>query len=312
MNLKRIVQFSRLLQQKAERGAYMNMWRKTAGSAALLLLVTAAPAMAVEPEASLIMAPAPSPIKFVEIAAKHTLPAAIRVNGQVLTADRQPLIKEETLMVPLRAIAEAVGGKVEWDGATRSITVTMADRTATFGVGQAEAELNQRGVFYITRNMIRMAMPVQVIEGRTLISADALTRILGLVEREDADLNMDLLVHPAAVDDSTHITIIPSAVAEADAPGELRTWASARKAEGGVPGYKVVTTASVNYLAIVGGQQPTGGYSIEIVSANLVAGTWVIEAKVVAPTGPAITVITNPVAYFSLNGMKGNVEVKML
>lgn len=290
----------------------MNMWRKTAGSAALLLLVTAAPAIAAEPEPTLIVDPAPIAVKFVEITAKHTLPAAILMNGQLLKLDRQPLIKEERLMVPLRFIAEAAGGKVEWDGATQSATVTMADRTATFGVGQAEGELNQRGVVYIKRNMIQMAMPVQLIEGRTLISADALTQILGLVEREDSDLNMDLLVRPAASDDSSHIEITPTAVAAAVAPEELRTWASALKTEGGVPGYKVVTTASGRYLAIAGGQQPTGGYAIEIVKANLVDGTWVIEAKVVAPTGPAITMITNPVGYFSLNGMNGNVEVKMV
>ncbi|MDB4895286.1 MAG: copper amine oxidase-like protein, partial [Firmicutes bacterium] len=96
------------------------------------------------------------------------------------------------------------------------------------------------------------------------------------------------------------------------APEELRAWASAQKIEGGLPGYKVVTTANGSYLAIAGGQQPSGGYSIEIVSAKLVDGTWMIEAKVVAPTGPAVTMITNPVGYFSLNGMKGNVEVKML
>jgi hypothetical protein len=291
----------------------MNMWKRTASSAALLLLVTsvtAVPAMADEPV--LIVDPPPTPVKFVEIAAKHTLPAAILVNGQALALDRQPLIKDQTLMVPLRFIAEAAGGKVEWDGATQSITVTMADRTATFRVGQSEAELNQRGVFYIKRNMIKMAMPVQEIAGRTLISADALTQILGLTEREDADLNMDLMVHPAAGDDSAHIEITPTAVAEAAAPEELRTWASALKTEGGVAGYKVVTTASGSYLAIAGGQQPSSGYSIAIVSAKLVDGTWVVEAKVVAPTGPANTIITNPVGYFSLKGMNGNVAVKMV
>jgi hypothetical protein len=188
----------------------------------------------------------------------------------------------------------------------------LADRTAIFGGGQPKAEMNQRGVFYFTRNMIQMAMPVQVIEGRTLISADALTQILGLVEREDADLNMDLLVRPAAGDGSAHIEIVPTAIAQAAAPEELRTWASAQKIEGGLPGYKVVTTASGSYLAIAGGQQPSGGHSIEIIGANLVNDTWMIEAKVVAPTGPAITMITNPVGYFSLSGMNGNVDVKVV
>jgi hypothetical protein len=295
----------------------MNMWKRTASSAALLLLataVTAATAMADEPV--LIVDPPPSSLKFVEIAAKHTLPAAILMNGQLLTLDRQPLIKEESLMVPLRFIAEAAGAKVEWNGATQSITVTMADRTATFGVGQAEAELNQRGVFYIKRNMIKMAMPVQVIEGRTLISADALTQILGLLEREDADLNMDLLVHPAAAElpnakvKAGDAQVTPTVVAESALPEELRAWSGALTVEQAAS-YKVVTTDDGVLVGIAGGMQTTGGYRIELIGdARLVDGIWQIDAKVLAPEGMATQVLTNPVAFFKLPGVKGNVHVR--
>lgn len=292
----------------------MNMLRKTAGSIALLLLANAAPALADE-QPHLIYAPISAPIKadaqFQEVTAKHALPTQITVFGQTLKLDQQPVLQGESLLVPLRFIAEAAEGKVAWDGATQTITVTMPDRTATFVVGQDKAELNERGVYYFQRNMIQLAQPVTVIEGRTMISADALTKIFGLVERIDQDANLDLLKAPALENDgSVSIQITPNAIEAADAPAELQSWAAAQR-DKEAASFTVVEGAEGRYLVISGGLQPTGGYSIEIVSTKLVDGVWMIEAQVVPPTGPATQAFSNPVAYFQLSGMEGQIQVEI-
>lgn len=299
----------------------MNMWRKTAGSVALFLLLNAAPALA-EEQPRLIMAPLTAeeqvqlisaPAAVQDLTAKHALPKLITVFGKSLSFDQQPLLQGEDLLVPLRFVVEAADGKVAWDGETQTITVTMPDRTATFVVGQDQAEMNEKGVFYIQRNLIKLTQPVSIVEGRTMISADALSSVLGLVERVDADANLDLVKAELTIGDEAPISIqiVPNVIGQAEAPAELQTWAVSQRSEEAAS-YAVIPGAEGRYLAISGGLQPTGGYSIEIVSTKLVDGTWVIEAQVVPPSGPATQAFTNPVSYFQLSGMEGEIEVHVL
>lgn len=46
------------------------------------------------------------------------------VNGKTVKLDAAPEIKGSRTFLPLRSIAEAVGVKVDWDGATRTVTLT--------------------------------------------------------------------------------------------------------------------------------------------------------------------------------------------
>ncbi len=101
-------------------------------------------------------------------------------DGKFAKLDQGAEIIDGVLMVPLRAVVEGLGGKVQWDDATRSVTVEMSDRMAYFCVGQEQAEMNQNNVRYIARNMIAMDKAPIIINGRTMISADAITQILGL------------------------------------------------------------------------------------------------------------------------------------
>ncbi len=49
------------------------------------------------------------------------------VNGEPLELDVPPTIVEGRTLVPLRFISETFGAEVEWDGATRTITLTAPD-----------------------------------------------------------------------------------------------------------------------------------------------------------------------------------------
>lgn len=284
--------------------------KKSAALLALLLTtVAAAPAFADEP---IIAIPIKAELPFKELSATRDLPGAITVNGQSPNFDQAALLQGESLLVPLRFIVEAADGQVEWDPATQSVTVTLPDRTATFVIGQSEAELNEKGVYYFQRNMIQLAQPVSIQNGRTMISADALTTVLGLVERVDQDENLDLITLPKLVEEGeASIQIVPNAIEKGEAPAALQEWAVAqRNAE--AASYSVAQGANGRYLAISGGLQPTGGYTIEIVSTKLVDGLWQIQAQVLPPDGPATQALTNPVAYFELSGMDGEIDVQVL
>lgn len=125
--------------------------------------------------------------------ATMALPAAIQVDGKEVRFDQGPVSRNGKTLIPLRFVAEAAGAKVTWDGETRTATVEMADRTALFSVGQAEAEMNKRGVFYIRRNLLPLSQAPVIIKGRMLVPADALTQILGLyqvVEKDSSALKL--------------------------------------------------------------------------------------------------------------------------
>lgn len=128
------------------------------------------------------------------LTANHAaLPSAISVNGKALAMDQGPVVVDGTLMVPLRAVAEAAGGKVTWNAADQSIHISLTDRETHFYVGQTEAEMSKRGVMYVRRNMLPIAKAPVVQNGRTLIPADAVTTILGLYENVDTNATLDLV-----------------------------------------------------------------------------------------------------------------------
>lgn len=107
------------------------------------------------------------------------LPSGVTVNGKLLTFDQAPVMIDGMLFLPLRAIAEAAAGTVTWDDGLKLIHVRMPDRTIMLRLGQQAAEMNQDGVYYLTRNMIQMPKAPTVVGGRTMLSADVLATIFG-------------------------------------------------------------------------------------------------------------------------------------
>lgn len=130
---------------------------------------------------------------FLSITANRSLPQVVTVNKHPLAEGQGAKVIDGVLMLPLRAVVEAAGGSVTWDAEAQAVAVQMADRTAHFAIGQEKAEMNQHNVRYIQRNMIAMSKAPMLVDGRTMISADALTQILGLYEVADLDANLDLV-----------------------------------------------------------------------------------------------------------------------
>jgi len=53
------------------------------------------------------------------------------INGLVVPIDQPAVIKENRTLAPLRFVAEAFGGTVDWEGSTQTATITMGDAEAT-------------------------------------------------------------------------------------------------------------------------------------------------------------------------------------
>ena len=117
----------------------------------------------------------------------------LTLNGKFVKLDQGAEIIDGVLMLPLRAVVEGLGGKVQWDDAARAVTVEMPDRMAYFWIGQEKAEMNQNNVRYIARNLIAMAKAPVLINSRTMISADAVTQILGLYASPSVDGTLNIV-----------------------------------------------------------------------------------------------------------------------
>lgn len=132
------------------------------------------------PDAKSALLPVLDARDLVPVEPSRPSPAAIAVEGKELAFDQGPLVSEGTLMVPLRMVVESAGGTVEWDEGPRRVSVRMPNRVALIEIGNDSAEVLVEG--YAAK--VRMARAPILAGGRTLVSADAVSYVLGLVERE--------------------------------------------------------------------------------------------------------------------------------
>ncbi len=92
--------------------------------------------------------------------------AVMNVGGTDTTLDVPPQIINDRTMVPLRAIFEALGAQVDWNGDTRTITGTKGDTTITMQIDNLT----------MTKNGAESALdtPPQIVNDRTLVPVRAI------------------------------------------------------------------------------------------------------------------------------------------
>ncbi len=99
----------------------------------------------------------------IEFLVKLKKPAIITVylDGKKLKFDQLPVIQNSRTLVPLRTIFEAIGAKVEWDGATRTVTAVKDNTTVKLTVDSTVA--------YKNGEQITLDAPARILGGRTLV-----------------------------------------------------------------------------------------------------------------------------------------------
>lgn len=89
----------------------------------------------------------------------------VHVSGKMVKFDSQPVSKDGRILVPLRAIFEALDAEVKWDGATQTITAVKDGKTLTLVMNKAEAKVNDG----TATNMIKLDVPASMQNGRTYV-----------------------------------------------------------------------------------------------------------------------------------------------
>lgn len=104
----------------------------------------------------------------------------VAVNNVVLHFDSPPYIDANNrTMVPVRAIAEALGASVAWDETQRVVTLARGEIVAKLRIDSTLAIVNDRALFMDTTAVIR--------NGRTLVPARFVGEFLGCVVSWDAE-----------------------------------------------------------------------------------------------------------------------------
>ena len=103
------------------------------------------------------------------IAAAGTAAAAddikVYVNGEQIGFDVPPIIENERTLVPMRAIFEALGAEVSWDGETATVTAKKGDDTESITIGS--------NILYINGKGVELDVPAKIVDERTLVPVRA-------------------------------------------------------------------------------------------------------------------------------------------
>ena len=95
----------------------------------------------------------------------------VTLNGTRVEFDQPPIIQNGRTLVPLRAIFEAMGATIDWNGNTQTVTAVRQGVTVIMTIGN--------NVFTVNGEQKTLDVAPQIIGGRTLVPARAVAEGFG-------------------------------------------------------------------------------------------------------------------------------------
>lgn len=112
----------------------------------------------------------------------------IQIDGLPVEFDVPPQLEQGRLLVPFRAIAEALNVTVSWDEANRLITAKNDYTLIKMTVGDSTALINEKDTF--------LDVPPNIYSGRVLVPVRFLSEALGCQVQWDGDNRVVSIVSP--------------------------------------------------------------------------------------------------------------------
>lgn len=103
----------------------------------------------------------------------------IKLNNTLLGFETPPIIEDGSTLVPIRFLFEQMGATVDWDGDTRTATISQGDKTITFTIDNTTAAVNGTPA--------TMTVPARLINGKTMVPLCFLSENLGYTVDWDED-----------------------------------------------------------------------------------------------------------------------------
>ncbi len=113
----------------------------------------------------------------------------VTLEGTQIDFDVQPQIIDGRTVVPLRKIFEELGALVKWDSETQTVSARKNSKTVTMTIGSADMQID-KGKTDTDGNpvieTVTLDVSAQVLDGRTLVPARAISEAFGLNVEWDA------------------------------------------------------------------------------------------------------------------------------
>ncbi len=118
-------------------------------------------------------------ILTVSVIALATDDAKVCVNGEYIEMDQKPIFKDDRILIPVRAVGEALKCRVEWDNDTQTVTLNNGATELKITIGE-----NEMKKVNISRNPIdipiTLEVPAFIENGRTMLPIRAVSEALFL------------------------------------------------------------------------------------------------------------------------------------
>ena len=101
---------------------------------------------------------------------------SVTLDGSAISFDVPPQIVDNRTMVPLRAIFEALGAEIEWDGDTQTVVATRGNTLVMMQVGNPFIIVGD----CCDAETIELDVPPLIIDNRTLVPARAVAESFGV------------------------------------------------------------------------------------------------------------------------------------
>lgn len=95
----------------------------------------------------------------------------IKLDGMEIACDSPPVIVDGRTLVPARAVFEAMGGSVDWNGATGEVTVSVSGDDVKLKINSKKA--------YINGTEKTLDVPAKIIRSRTMIPVRFVSEAVG-------------------------------------------------------------------------------------------------------------------------------------
>ena len=118
-------------------------------------------------------------LNLVSILAHAESDIIVELNGKKIQFDQPPIIQNDRTLVPMRAIFEAMGCDVEWDGENQWITATKDNITIEMMIDYNFFWVTDYGEDGTYARTLSLDVSPQIINGRTLVPLRAISESIG-------------------------------------------------------------------------------------------------------------------------------------
>ena len=132
----------------------------------------------------------------------------VKINGAIQLYEQMPVMIDNRVLVPMRAIFESLGANVSWDNSTNTVMAKKGDTVVSLTIGNEKANVNG--------NDVELDVAPTLVNDRTMVPVRFVSETLG------ADVSWDDSTNTVIIESETE----PSNFVKRPVPTEFETGSS--------------------------------------------------------------------------------------